>query len=189
MDEERVLGIDPGSRVTGLAVVVRGPDGYRVEHCSVLRLSHADHAVRIQEIYREVQALVAAFRPTACAVETPVYGKDPTALLKLGRAQAAAILAAANAGLPVTEYLPKMVKKSITGLGNAGKEQVARMVGHVLRYDHGDLPRDASDALAVAWCHLQRGGAGSVTERDRSTRRRGDAWARFAADNPERIRS
>lgn len=185
--EEVVLGIDPGSRHTGLAVL----KGQEILYVDVLHTAKLDdHAARISEIYTTVQAVIRRWGATTCAIETPVYGKDPLALLKLGRAQAAAILAAINLDLPVAEYYPKAVKKSITGNGNASKEQVARMIEAVMKVDISNLPKDATDALAVAWCHTTRRTDVVRTEAARPKSRRGakDPWAEYARQNPERIR-
>lgn len=184
--ETIVLGVDPGSRHTGLAVL----QGRDILYLDVLHTAKFDdHADRILEIYRTVQAVISRWKPVSCAIETPVYGKDPLALLKLGRAQAAAILAAINLEIPVTEYYPKAVKKSITGNGNASKEQVARMIEAVLKLDITHIPKDATDALAVAWCHSTRR-AGPATEATAKSRRGAkDPWAEYVRQNPERIRS
>jgi crossover junction endodeoxyribonuclease RuvC len=187
--EEIVLGVDPGSRQTGLAVM----KGREILFVDVLHTgSIHDHSDRISEIYTTVQSVIRRWGATSCAVETPVYGKDPLALLKLGRAQAAVMLAAINLELPVTEYYPKAVKKSITGNGNASKEQVARMIEAVLKVDVTDLPKDATDALAVAWCHSVRRPEimhSDVAARPASRRGAKDPWAEFARQNPKRIRS
>jgi crossover junction endodeoxyribonuclease RuvC len=186
--EDIVLGVDPGSRHTGLAVI----RGHEILFVDVLHTASInDHADRISEIYTSVQAVIRRWGATSCAIETPVYGKDPLALLKLGRAQAAAMLAAINLELPVTEYYPKAVKKSITGNGNASKEQVARMIEAVLKVDISNLPRDATDALAVAWCHSVRRPEIVRPDGARPASRRGakDPWAEFVRQNPKLIRS
>lgn len=185
--EAVILGVDPGSRHTGLAVL-KGRDILYVDVLHTAKFD--DHADRISEIYTTVQAVIRRWGATACAIETPVYGKDPLALLKLGRAQAAAILAAINLQIPVTEYYPKAVKKSITGNGNASKEQVARMIEAVMKIDISDLPKDATDALAVAWCHSTRRPDIAPADGGRPKSRRGakDPWAEYARQNPERIR-
>ena len=110
----------------------------------------------------------------------PVYGKNAQSMLKLGRAQAAAMLAALNHEIPVTEYTPKEVKKAVTGNGNASKEQVQYMVRSILAVDESiKMRHDASDALAVGLCHAQR----NRTPRQKQYR----DWKSFLKQNPDRI--
>jgi crossover junction endodeoxyribonuclease RuvC len=111
------------------------------------------------------------------------------AMLKLGRAQAAAMLAITNNGLPAVEYFPKVVKKSITGNGNASKEQVAFMLNKMVKLPDEKLSNDATDALAVAWCHLMKGKGitGSTKKKTHQNNAKGD-WASFVADNPDRVK-
>jgi len=123
-----------------------------------------------------------------CAIETPVYGKDPLAMLKLGRAQAACILAVVSSGIPVAEYYPKAVKKSITGNGNAAKKQVAYMLGKLLGIDASSLGEDATDALAVAWCHAMRREDPSAGHPLQKQGRGHSAWGDFISKNPDRIK-
>ena len=199
LDERIVLGIDPGSRNTGIAVVKQAGSTFEVVYLNVLHtITQDNHAERIAEIYATIVAVIGQWKPESCAIETPVYGKDPLALLKLGRAQAAAILAASNSGLPVTEYYPKAVKKSITGNGNASKEQVARMINTVLKLNDIKYPKDATDALSVAWCHLTRRedlvSADGIRPDGRavpkkSRRASKDPWAEYVKQNPERVKS
>ena len=125
-------------------------------------------------------------------METPVYGVDPLAMLKLGRAQAAAMLAIANQELPLAEYYPKEVKKSITGNGNASKQQVAFMLRKMVSLNEEKLSGDATDALGVAWCHLMKldGVEGSIPgkAKKRHQNRSKSSWAEFVEQNPERVR-
>jgi crossover junction endodeoxyribonuclease RuvC len=186
-----ILGLDPGSRNTGYALLKRTGNRFESLEFGVIKSQNLDdHADRLKRIYDEVKKLIHRFSPDQCAVETPVYGKDPLAMLKLGRAQAACIMAIVNAGLGVTEYYPKAVKKSITGNGNAAKEQVAYMLSKLLNADLENISDDATDALAVAWCHAMRGeNPGNTHESPLKRTGRGrTAWGDFVADNPERIK-
>lgn len=188
---KKILGIDPGSRTTGYAVLVQENTSYSVEVCDVLRMDKMDnHNDRLQYIFEEVTKLIKKFKPDECAVETPVYGVDPLAMLKLGRAQAAAILAITNQGIHVSEYYPKMVKKSITGNGNASKQQVAFMLDKMLKMPEGKLPQDATDALSVAWCHFTHGEGGSSKAGSKKMHQnnRKSSWAQFVEDNPDRVK-
>lgn len=176
-----ILGIDPGSRCTGYGVLDVGAEGEQVIDFGVMRLEgHADHHLRLKSIYDQVTAVIDACVPDECAIEMPVYGRNPQSMLKLGRAQASAILAALNRQIPVTQYTPKEVKKSVTGNGNASKQQVWYMVRSILAIrESEELALDASDALAVGLCHAHRGAAVPSS--------RHDSWESFARDNPERV--
>lgn len=187
----KILGIDPGSRSTGYAVLVEKDGSYIAEVCDVLRMEKMDdHNDRLQYIFEEVTQLVIKYKPDQCAVETPVYGVDPLAMLKLGRAQAAAILAITNQNIPVSEYYPKAVKKAITGNGNASKKQVAFMLDKLLKLPETKLSADATDALAVAWCHhTNTHKIATVTENKKTHQNnRKSGWAAFVSDNPDRVK-
>jgi crossover junction endodeoxyribonuclease RuvC len=109
-------------------------------------------------------------------------------MLKLGRAQAAAILAIKNSGLEASEYYPKVVKKSITGNGNASKDQVAFMLKKMVALPDEKLSKDATDALAVAWCHMMNGKRIPTSSKKTHQNNKKSDWASFVADNPERIK-
>ncbi|EPR42742.1 Crossover junction endodeoxyribonuclease ruvC [Desulfovibrio sp. X2] len=149
-----VLGLDPGSRVTGWGIVAeRGGSLALIDAGTIKLAAQADMAVRLGRIYEELAGLIAEHRPLEAAIENVFVNKNTLSALKLGQARGAAIAACAVAGLPVAGYEPTLVKKSIVGTGRAEKEQVAFMVGRLL----GTTRRfalDASDALAVAVCHL-----------------------------------
>jgi len=188
---KRILGIDPGSRATGYAIIEQQNTSYSVVACSVLRMHKMDsHTERLQFIFDELSLLIRKYQPDECAIETPVYGVDPLAMLKLGRAQAAAILAITNEKLTVAEYYPKVIKKAIAGNGNASKQQVAFMLQKVLQIDTEGLTGDATDALAVAWCHItKRGlpGAGASGKKMHQNNSK-SSWAKFVEDNPGRVK-
>jgi crossover junction endodeoxyribonuclease RuvC len=189
-----ILGIDPGSRTTGYAILTKRDGKLVAMRCDTITMAHMDdHSDRLQHIFDKISKIVSSFNPTSCAVETPVYGVDPLAMLKLGRAQAAAMLAITNKDIAVTEYYPKQVKKSITGNGNASKEQVAFMLRKTVRLPDEKLSKDATDALAVAWCHLMKQGSiqGQVPASKKKTHQNNSksSWESFVADNPDRISS
>lgn len=145
---------------------------------------------RLQLIHEQVTGLIQQYRPDEFAIEAPFFGKNVQSMLKLGRAQGVAIAAAMTAGLPVTEYSPKKVKQSITGNGNADKEQVWSMLRQLLDLSEKPKHYDATDALAVALCHhYQRRTplpAGSASHKKTKTTKSG--WERFIRDNPNRVR-
>lgn len=188
-DSDIILGIDPGSRNTGVAILTRQEGRLVALRCDVLNMSDMDdHAERLQYIYTSISKLVRSFEPTHCAIETPVYGVDPLAMLKLGRAQAAAMLAVTSGGIPVQEYYPKEVKKSITGNGNASKKQVAFMLHKMVKLTDEKLSQDATDALAVAWCHLMKSSGIPKASKSGHQNHGKGGWESFIADNPDRVK-
>ncbi len=188
---KKILGIDPGSRTTGYAILEEVNTSYSANICDVLRMDQMkEHTERLQFIFDQVTGLIRKHKPDECAIETPVYGVDPLAMLKLGRAQAAAILAITNEGLPVTEYYPKAVKKAITGNGNSSKQQVAFMLEKLVQLPEKKLPDDATDALGVAWCHLTQSGMPSSNKHSNKMHQnnRKSSWAQFVEENPGRTK-
>jgi crossover junction endodeoxyribonuclease RuvC len=179
-----VMGIDPGTNLLGYAVVRHEGKKPRVLSVGVLDMrKKEEHLDKLREIYDSLGKLIELYAPQHLAIEAPFFHKDVQAMLKLGRAQGMAIAAAFARGVPVTEYLPKVVKKAVVGNGNASKEQVAGMLPHLVEnLDLTGLPLDASDALGVAVCHcFQASGTGA------SKGKRYDSWGAFAKNNPDKI--
>ena len=148
----RILGIDPGSRVTGYGIVdVRGQ---KVEYVDsgCIRLAEEDMPVRLMMIHQGIEELVRRYRPQEFAIEAIFVHKNPNSALKLGQARGVAICAAVLAGLPVSEYAAKSIKQSVVGKGAADKSQVQYMVKLLLNQT-GKIQSDAADALAVALIH------------------------------------
>lgn len=152
---ELVLGIDPGTAVTGYGVVERrGVGEVALVECGVIRTSAGEPlADRIREIYEEVVALVERHRPCAMAVENVFQGKNVRSALTLGHARGAILLAGALHDVPIAEYAPREIKKAVVGAGGATKEQVAFMVKQQLRLRKEPTPADAADGVAAALCH------------------------------------
>jgi crossover junction endodeoxyribonuclease RuvC len=149
-----ILGIDPGTLLMGYGLIeVRGNKLKLLEMDALKLSSKKDNHQRLQMIHEKVEAIIKKFKPDSFAIEAPFFGKNVQSMLKLGRAQGVAIAAAMSAGLEVTEYSPKKVKQSITGNGNADKEQVFKMLQQILCFKQKPKYMDASDALAVAVCH------------------------------------
>lgn len=148
-----VLGIDPGSRVTGFGVV--GQQGSRLVYVAsgCLRLPQAELPVRLVRIYQGVTDIIAQYQPTELSIEQVFMARNPDSALKLGQARGVAMVAAANAGLSVAEYSARQVKQSVVGFGNAEKTQVQQMVVRLLSLS-GTPASDAADALAIAICHI-----------------------------------
>ena len=149
----RILGIDPGLRRTGWGVIQS--DGVRLSHVahgSVQSEPDLGLADRLRQLYLRLSDVLREWQPTEAAVEETFVNKNPSSTLKLGQARGIAMLAPAMAGLPVYEYTPNLIKKSIVGTGHAQKQQVALMVRTLLPMA-GNVTGDAADALAVALCH------------------------------------
>lgn len=161
-----VVGVDPGVTVTGYGVVEGGGGGggggggaTRLLECGAIRPSAgAPLAKRLLEIYEGLSLVLERARPDALSVEGVFFHRNARSTVVLGHARAVAILAAALRGIPVVEYSPAEVKDALTGRGGARKPQVAFMVQQLLRLQTPPRPADAADALAVALCHLGRGG-------------------------------
>lgn len=173
----RIIGIDPGSRATGYGLI-DGDDETLVAEGVVRLDGNDDHPDRLKQIYNRLTTLIADHDPDAFSIEMPVYGKNPQSMLKLGRAQAAAMMAGLNAELPVAQYTPKEIKKSVTGNGNASKDQVRFMIKSILTLDEAPT-HDAADALATALCHNNRD---AHDEGESYT-----GWASFVDANPDRV--
>lgn len=154
----RVLGIDPGTRVTGWGVVETTGNRTRLVACGALRLVHGEIAGRLLELRDGLRRVVAEHGPAAVALERPFLGKNPNSALTVGMARGVAMLAASDAGLPVHEYTPAVVKKAVVGNGNASKHQVAQMVRVILGLAAAPEPPDATDALAIALAEAHRAG-------------------------------
>ena len=148
----RILGIDPGSRVTGFGVIET--DGAKSRHLAsgCIRTQSKDFTQRLGEIYTGLQDVVEETRPDQAAVEQVFVAHNPSSALKLGQARGAAVTAMVVAGLPVYEYTPRAVKQALVGTGSADKEQVQHMTRLLLGV-HKKMGLDESDALAVAICH------------------------------------
>jgi crossover junction endodeoxyribonuclease RuvC len=149
----RLLGLDPGLQRTGWGVLDVQGNALRFLAAGVVATTTADDlASRLDALYRGLSAVIERHRPAAAAVEETVINRNAGSSLKLGQARGVALLAAAHAGLPVTEYAAKTVKRAVVGTGGADKRQVAMMVRTLLP-GSGLIGGDAADALAVALCH------------------------------------
>lgn len=150
-----VLGIDPGTAVTGYGVVSRGNDGVlSLLECGVIRTSAGDPLPdRIREIFMGIREVIERFQPSSMAVEDVFQGKNVRSALTLGHARGAILLAAALQNLPIAEYSPREIKKAVVGRGGATKDQVGYMVQRHLRLKTPPAPSDAADGVATALCH------------------------------------
>ena len=150
-----VLGIDPGTAITGYGFVKGEDDDLTlVAYGAITTSSDWPQPERLQRIYQELTAVIEDRQPTAVAVEELFFSKNVRTALSVGQARGVALLAAANAGLPIHEYTPLQVKQAIVGYGRATKDQVQQMVKMLLALDSVPQPDDAADAIAVAICHI-----------------------------------
>jgi crossover junction endodeoxyribonuclease RuvC len=150
-----VLGIDPGTAITGYGLVKGEDDDLTlVAYGAITTSSDQPLPERLQRIYEELTALIEERQPAAVAVEELFFSKNVRTALSVGQARGVVLLAAANAGLPIHEYTPLQVKQAITGYGRATKDQVQQMVRMLLALDSVPQPDDAADAIAVAICHI-----------------------------------
>lgn len=181
---EIILGIDPGTLVMGYGLIaVEGPRITLLE-MGVLKLSkYRDPNLRLQLIYNKIGELCRTFHPTQFAVEAPFFGKNVQSMLKLGRAQGVALAAGMQHSLSATEYLPKKVKQSITGNGNATKEQVWKMLQQTLGFENRPEYLDATDAVAVALCHHYQGSY--LPKKSQGS----GGWESFLKEQAHRIKS
>lgn len=177
----RILGIDPGTNILGFAVIEILGGEIKVIEIGVLKLKDKkDQNDKLKEIFLEIQEIIERYLPGELAIEAPFFGKNVQSMLKLGRAQGVAMAAGMTMGLTITEYSPKKVKQSVTGNGNAAKEQVAAMLCTMLNLDSSNLALDATDALSVAVCHHYQSG------RIQSGKKA--SWSAFLKDNPSRVK-
>lgn len=188
LGEKVILGVDPGTNVMGYGVIEIIGSKIKLIQYGVIRLSKfdkEDQALRLKKIYDRTAQLIEEYMPDYMAIEAPFFGKNIQSMLKLGRAQGISLAAALARNIPIIEYSPKKIKQSVTGNGNASKEQVAAMIMRI--FDIKEVPDllDASDALAVALCHhyqqkeifSAKSGTGS-----------GSSWKNFVTNNPQRVK-
>lgn len=180
----KIIGIDPGTNILGYAILDTGHKTPKVQDIGVIKLSHySDHQTKLKEIFLQIQEIIETYLPQSMAIEAPFYGKNVQSMLKLGRAQGVAMAAAMTMGLEIIEYSPKKIKQSITGNGNAAKEQVAAMLNNMLNFKVEEHYLDATDALAAAMTHYHQLSHGGVSVP------KGTNWKKFLKENPGRVKS
>lgn len=177
----KILGVDPGTNIMGYAILQIDNKDLKLITMGVINLkTFPDHQTKLKEIYLQLQEIIETYLPLQMAVEAPFYGKNIQSMLKLGRAQGVCMAAAITMGLDIIEYSPKKIKQSITGNGNASKEQVSAMLTNLLSVNLENEYLDATDALATAVCHFHQG---SVSKGKKSF----SGWDSFIKNNPKRI--
>lgn len=175
------MGIDPGTLVMGYGLIQIKNLDLSVLGLGILKLDkYDDHNIRLKKIFERVIGLIDEFKPDELAIEAPFFGKNVQSMLKLGRAQGVAIAAALSRNIPITEYSPKKIKMSITGNGNASKEQVAAMLQQSLKVKDAYAYLDATDALGAALCHYYQGRTKSTSGKSYT------GWEAFVKQNPGR---
>lgn len=183
VDSYKILGVDPGTNILGYAVLEVHGSNLKVLNFGVFHLDkYEDHHEKLKEIFLQLQEIIESYLPKQLAIEAPFYGKNVQSMLKLGRAQGVAMAAAMTMGLEIQEYAPKKIKQSITGNGNASKEQVAAMLESILKIKITSKHFDATDALGVAVTHFNQ--TGSIT----SGSKKHSGWASFIKENPDKVK-
>jgi crossover junction endodeoxyribonuclease RuvC len=182
LKERIILGIDPGTNITGYGVIKAHGNNPEFITLGVIDLSKSDdHYVKLKRIFESTLGLIDLYHPDDLAIEAPFYGKNVQSMLKLGRAQGAAICAALSRDIPIFEYAPRKIKMSITGQGSASKEQVAGMLMRILKFSEENIPLDATDGLAAALCHFFQGNSPAADKNYNS-------WKDFMNKNPARVK-
>ncbi len=152
----RILGIDPGTLVVGYGIIDSQAEDMTMVCCSTLSCSQKSPlAKRLSYLFEKLSEVIASYQPDAVAVEQPFVAKNVRTALAIGKAQAVAILAASQQGIPTYEYSPAQIKRVVSNYGASSKEQIQEMVRLQLGLDQTPQPNDAADALAVAICHLR----------------------------------
>jgi crossover junction endodeoxyribonuclease RuvC len=178
--EKIILGLDPGTNIMGYGLIAIKGSKIELIQFGVIHLSkYEGHELKLKKIFERVLSLIDEYHPDEVALEAPFFGKNVQSMLKLGRAQGVAMSAALHREIPIIEYAPKKVKQSVTGNGNASKEQVAKML--MMQFNIKEAPKllDATDALGVALCHHYQKGNNQLKSK---------SWENFIKDNPGRVK-
>lgn len=177
-DSKRIIGVDPGTNILGYSIIDTDGKKFELVKIGIIKMSKLNGTqAKLQSLFSNLSELIEAYKPTEMAVEAPFYGKNVQSMLKLGRAQGVAIAAGLRFQLSVNEYSPRKIKQSVTGNGNASKEQVAAMLRQILYIPNVDLELDATDALATALCHCYQAN-------QLFARKKYKDWKSFVENNP-----
>lgn len=178
-----ILGIDPGTTIMGYGVISIEKNRPVLLLMGTLdQRKVGDHYEKIARIFDRTLQLITEYKPEAMAIESPFYGNNIQSMLKLGRAQGAAISAALHRSVEVFEYAPRKIKQSITGHGDSSKEQIANLLQGILKTELKPESLDATDGLAAAMCHYYQ-----LCNRINGSSTSG-SWENFIKKNPDRIR-
>ncbi len=191
MKEQIILGVDPGTSVTGFGLIKVEGKKLSLIHLGVIQTGKLDdHPLKLKKIFEGVLSIIEQYHPDMMAIEAPFFGKNVQSMLKLGRAQGVAMAAAMYRDIPLCEYSPKKIKQSITGNGNASKEQVSSMLQNLLKFDGHPEFLDATDGLAAAVCHhLQNNLTIPISKKPatKKSTKKHTGWASYLSDNPSKI--
>lgn len=190
MDGRVVLGIDPGTNFMGYAVIkVEGTEMKCLELGVITLNKLRDPYRKLATIFQRIGAVADRFHPTEFALEAPFYGKNVQSMLKLGRAQGVAMAAGLSRGMDVFEYPPLRVKQAVTGVGRASKEQVASIMERLFSADFSGEKLDATDALAVAVCHIQTSQKRLLPDsQPKNTRKKkSSSWNTYINNNKDKV--
>jgi len=180
--EKVILGIDPGTTIMGFGLIrVVDKKMEFIQLNELVLKKYKDPYVKLKLIFERTIELIETHHPDEMALEAPFYGKNVQSMLKLGRAQGVAMAAGLSRQIPVTEYLPKKIKMSITGNGNASKEQVAKMLQSLLGLKTLPKNLDSTDGLAAAVCHHFNSGRVEVGKAY-------SGWGSFISQNANRVK-
>ena len=178
----KIFGIDPGSERTGYGCVETDGRRHRLVVCGALAApASSSFPERLHVIHAGLAALLAECRPDCVAIENIFHAKNVRSALRLGHARGVALLAASSAGVPIVEYTPAEIKRAVVGFGRAEKQQVGQMVKLLLGLDAAPTPHDASDAVAVAICHIHSatGSIGAAVATTSTQRRKSTSWRHY----------
>lgn len=182
LKERIILGIDPGTTIMGYGLIKIEQNKASLIALGVIELKKFDdHYIKLKKIFDRVISIIDEFHPDELAIEAPFFGKNVQSMLKLGRAQGVAIAAALSRSLPIFEYAPRKIKMSITGQGNASKEQVAILLQKILKIKELPKDLDATDGLAAALCHFYQS---NTIKSDKAF----NSWKDFINKNPGRVK-
>ncbi|MHA8073236.1 crossover junction endodeoxyribonuclease RuvC [Aquirufa sp. HETE-40SA] len=182
--EKIILGIDPGTRFLGYGLLRITNDKVTVLQYGVLNLTkYTTQGAKFLKIHERVLGILEEFLPDEIAIESPFFGKNVQSMLKLGRVQGMVMSLAFSKSIPIAEYEPKKIKQSVTGNGNASKEQVAKMVEIIGNIKLDAKMHDATDALGIAICHHFHNK--NISSTIKGTKK---GWGAFVTENPERIK-
>lgn len=181
--EKIILGIDPGTNVMGYGVIQINNQKLTLVSMGIVDMSKLENQqLKLKKIFERVTWLTKEYLPDECAIEAPFFGKNVQSMLKLGRAQGVAMAAALSRDIPIEEYSPRKIKQSITGNGNASKEQVSAMLQKMIKFEQHPKFLDATDALAVAVCHHFQFKANTGVQSKHKS------WKAFVSANPQRLK-
>jgi crossover junction endodeoxyribonuclease RuvC len=179
--ERIILGIDPGTNIMGYGIIIDKGKKIELVCYDVVKLDKlGSQALKLKAIFESLLGIIDKYHPDEMAIEAPFFGKNVQSMLKLGRAQGVAMASALYRDIPIVEYSPRKVKQSITGRGNASKEQVAAMLQRFMNLVEMPKYFDATDALAVACCHYLQGEHNEPAKKY-------TGWSSFINNNPDKV--